>query len=330
MPLGLCIVGCGSFARTFVKELRSYRGLGTEQPDLLFASRVGAKARAYSRRFGGIGHFASYEEAAADPRVGAMYLCTPHSLHVEHALLAARHGKHILVEKPISRTLEEGEMMVSAAREAGVKLMVAENFRFMPPVSKARELVEQGAIGTLRLVQVQEESNFRVQGWRGSREAMGGGVFIDGGIHSVNMVLDLGGPATEVYAAHLPPTLEGTQAEDGVVLMARLESGATGVINHAWGISKRAWKLWVAVSGTRGRLYFRPRSPELTLETAEGVSKLRFPEDPTGIGRMAAEFARSIADDVPPPMSGEEGLRDLRMVLGAYRSAETGKPVTLG
>ena len=277
--------------------------------------------------FDGADFFGSYEEAAADSRVQSLYLCTPHHLHMEHALMAARFSKHILVEKPIARTLEEGERMVAAARDAGVKLMVAENYRFMPVVQKAWELVGQGAIGTLRFIQIQEEAAYAIDGWRTSREMMGGGVAIDGGIHSVDILVNLAGMPEEVYASSLPRVLPNLEGEDGIVLMARLKGGAAGLINHSWGISNRSWRLWVAVSGTRGRIFCEPRRRTMTLETDRGRSTFRFPEDRTGIGHMVREFRSSILEDRAPVTSGEEGLRDLKVVHRAYESAARRVPV---
>ena len=225
MSLGICVVGCGRFARTFASEVVSRASPVSEDGiELFFASRDAGKARAYCRRFRGAGWFGSYEAAASDPRVHGMYLCTPHHLHLEHAALAARSGKHILVEKAIARTLDEGERMIEEAANAGVKLMVAENFRYMPVARKATELVHGGAIGRIRLIQIQEETHFG-DGWRADSETMGGGVLIDGGIHSVAMLIDLGGMPEEVYASSLPRSLEDLSGEDGAVVMARLRHG---------------------------------------------------------------------------------------------------------
>ena len=322
MSLALCVVGCGHFAKTFVKEVRAFPGLGSaDQMQLFFASQDRKRARAYCKMFDGEDSFGSYEEAAADPRVQAMYFCTPHHLHMEHALMAARFSKHVLVEKPIARTMEEGQRMVTAARDEGVKLMVAENYRYIPPVQKSGELIRQGAIGTLRFIQIQEESNFVFTGWRVSREMMGGGVLIDGGIHSVDMLVELGGMPEEVFASRLPPKFKHLEGEDGIVLVARLGSGATGLINHSWGIDNRSWKLWVSISGTKGRIYFQPKKPTMTLETDQGKKTFRFPEDSRGIGNMVTDFRDSILQNRPPRASGEEGLRDLQVVLAAYESA---------
>ena len=322
------MAGCGHFAKTFVKAIRSFNGFGaTDQVELYFASRDRGRARRYCRMFDGRDFFGSFEEAAADPRVQAMYFCTPHHLHMEHALLASRFSKHILVEKPIARTLEEGRRMVAAASDAGVKLMVAENFRYMPLVQKSKELIRNGAIGTVRFIQIQEESNYIFQGWRANREMVGGGVLIDGGIHSIDMLIELGGMPEEVYTSNLPPTFHELEGEDGIVLMARLKGGATGLINHAWGICRQSWELWVNVSGTRGRIYFQPKKPSLTLETDEGKVTYRFPEDIRGLGNMVREFSDSIMEDRPPLTSVEDGLKDLKVVLTAYESAARRTPI---
>ena len=96
MKLALCIVGCGAVRPDLCPGPQPV----WEDLDLFFASRDMARARAYAALFQGRGAFGSYEAAAADPRVEAMYLCTPHHLHQAHVALAAQAGKHILVEKP--------------------------------------------------------------------------------------------------------------------------------------------------------------------------------------------------------------------------------------
>ncbi len=162
MKLGLCVVGCGSFAKTFASSIQPL----LPQINLYFASRDLAKAQAYSRMFHGAGAFGCYAEAAGDARVEAMYICTPHYLHTEHTALAASAGKHILIEKPIAITIEEGRRVIAIAEEAGVTLMVAENYRFMPAVRLCKELVDQGALGRIRIIQLHQETPYRPARWR--------------------------------------------------------------------------------------------------------------------------------------------------------------------
>ncbi len=325
MKLALCIVGCGQFARTFVQGLQPVR----EELDLFFASRDEARARAYAALFQGCGAFGSYEAAAADPRVEAMYLCTPHHLHQAHVALAAQAGKHILVEKPIARTLAEGRAMIAAARRAGVTLMVAENARFMAVVRQCKALIAQGCVGDLRVVQLHEETPFQPGHWRSRRDLNGGGVFIDSGIHKVHLLRYLAGEPVHLYAAALPQALAQHEGEDGVVVMTRGASGVVGMIHHAWTSAQRPAPPWVAVSGTRGRLSFELGALWLRLEQGSAEQTWQCADDARGLIPMVLAFRDSIRAGQEPEMSGAEGLRDLAVVLKAYESMARGVSLPL-
>jgi predicted dehydrogenase len=325
MKLGLCVVGCGAFARTFAQAMQSAR----DEIELFFASRDVERARAYAETFWGSGVFGSYEAAAADPRVEALYLCTPHHLHREHVAMAAQARKHILVEKPIARTLAEAQAMIALAQEAGVTLMVAENYRFMAAVRQCKALIDSGAVGDLRLVQLHEEAPFRPAQWRNCRDLNGGGVFIDGGIHKVDILLYLAGKPERLYAAPLPPGLPGLEAEDGVVVTTRSASGVVGLINHSWTNARQPPAPWVAVSGTRGRISFELGAPWLKLADSSTERVWQFADDYYGLVPMVQEFRASIREEREPEMSGAAGLEDLAVVLKVYESMETGVAVLL-
>ena len=320
MKLALCIVGCGQFARAFVQGLQPVR----DDLDLFFASRDGARARAYAARFQGCGAFGSYAAAAADPRVEAMYLCTPHHLHQAHVALAAQAGKHILVEKPLARTLAEGRAMIAAAQRAGVTLMVAENARFMAAVRQCKMLIMQGSVGDLRVVQLHEETPFQPGDWRSRRDFNGGGVLIDSGIHKVHLLRYFAGEPAHLYAAALPQALAQHEGEDGMVVMTRGASGVVGVIHHAWISAQRPCPAWVAVSGTRGRITFELGAPLLRLEQGSTERTWQFADDASGLIPMVQAFRDSIQAGQEPEMSGAEGLRDLAVVLKAYESMAQG------
>ena len=325
MNLSLCVVGCGEFAQTFAKGIQPLR----EEIDLFFASRDLPRARAYCDMFQGNGAFGSYEEAAADSRVEAMYLCTPHHLHLEHVTMAARAGKHVLVEKPIACTLEEGRRTIAAAQEAGITLMVAENYRFLAAVRKCKELVDSGAVGDLRLVQLQEEAPFQPGQWRSNRDLNGGGVFIDGGIHKVHFLRYLAGEPEHIYAASLPRALAEHEGEDGLVVVARWASGVVGLINHSWVSSLRLQPSWVSVSGSKGRIYFEVGEPWLRLEQGDREQTIQFAQDHSGLTAMVREFRDSIREGREPEVSGQEGLSDLAVVLKAYESMGRGASLPL-
>jgi predicted dehydrogenase len=322
MKFGLCVVGCGDFAWTFADTVQSERGW----LDLYFASRDEERAQAYAARFDGAGFFGSYEAAAADPRVDALYVCTPHHLHLEHVGLAAQAGKHVLLEKPIARTVAEGEEIVALAGQSGVTLMVAENYRFLPPVAKAKELVDTGALGKLRLVQLQEQYPYRPAGWRSDAEMNGGGVFIDGGIHKASILAYLAGPPSEIYGMAVPPGQPGLGAEDGMVALNRYDDGLVGIINHSWAVGQHTGQ-WASISGSDGSAYFELDQPWVELIDGDGKRRLELAPAERGLAPMVRDFRQAILEGREPSMTGAEGVRDLAMVLKAYESMRAGAPL---
>ena len=303
----------------------------TDVVELYFASRDLDKARSYSETYGGSGYFGSYEEAARDPRVQAMYFFTPHDLHLDSARLAVRHNKHILMEKPIARTMPEARELMKVAEDGGVKLMIAENFRFLPLVNKSKALIAQGTIGELRSVQLTHEGyDAGVVGWRTRVGRNGGGRFIDGGVHYVDMMVNLAGFPKSVFAVfESPKAILDHEGEDGVVMIARLPSGVTGLVHHSGGTPVGKPFAWVKVTGSKGVLSFAPMASELILETREDRTTVSVEPARRGVRGMVREFRDSIVEEREPIMSGQEALNDLAVVLAAYRSAEQGTVVNL-
>ena len=324
MALGLCVVGCGSFARDFACAMGPLR----DEVGLLFASREAARAAEFNRTFQGEGAFGSYEEAATDPRVDAMYICTPHHLHREHVELAASAGKHILVEKPIARNLDEARAIIAAAGNNGVTLMVAENYRFLSGVRHAKRLIDDGSIGTLRMVQMQEEALFQPGRWRNNRELNGGGVFIDGGIHKADVLLYLAGRPATVFAAAVPPGNPGLEAEDGLAMITTHPTGVVGLLNHSWTCATPS-PIWLSVLGTGGSIYYEAGRSWLRLDDGRSERTIDLDPDSFGLVPMVREFKSSIEEGREPEMPGSVGMEDLEVVLKAYESVDVGRSVAL-
>ena len=323
MKFGLCVIGCGAFARTFATQIQGELA----DIDLYFASRDEGKAATFATEYRGAGSFGSYESAVADAQVDAVYICTPHHLHLEHARLAASAGKHILLEKPLARTAAEANAIVSVAADAGVTLMVAENYRFMPPVLAAKELVDSGAVGTLRLVQLQEDFPFQPTEWRNDAEQNGGGVLIDGGIHKASLLAYLAGDPSEVYAAEVPSAQPAMAAEDGVFAMLRFPDGLVGVINHTWSAGPHSDRPWVTVSGSKASLAFELGGDWIDTINEAGRHRKKLGADRAGLAGMVREFRQCVQQGRRPAMTGEEGARDVALVQAVYESMRLGAPV---
>ena len=325
MNFGLCIIGCGDFAWTFSSTIV---GL-SEDLDLYFASRDLSRAKSYAAQFNGVDAFGSYEAAAADPRIAALYICTPHHLHLKHARIAARSNKHILMEKPIAHTLADAHAIIAEARTAGVTLMVAENYRFLSAVRKAKELVDQGKIGQIRLIQLQEQYPFQPAGWRNQAGLNGGGVFMDGGIHKASLLAHLTGRPNQVYGMEVNPGQPGLEAEDGIVVMTRSYEGVAGVIIHSWSAAPVTRGPWVSIAGTEGTIYFELGPPWLKLMDHTSEETIELTDDHQGLAPMVQEFRQSILEGREPSMTGADGINDLDLVLKAYESMHLGMPLPL-
>ena len=144
--------------------------------------------------FGGHTH-RSIEALCADEAVEAIYLATPHELHAEHAILAACHGKHLIVEKPMAITLDQCSAMMEAADRAGTALVIGPSHSFDAPIRRTRALIEDGGFGSLRMLNAQYYTDFLYRPRRPEEldTSLGGGAVFSQGAHQVDIVRYLAG-----------------------------------------------------------------------------------------------------------------------------------------
>lgn len=175
------------------------------------------------------------EELCADPEVEVVYVASPHELHAEHAILAARAGKHLLVEKPMAITLAEARAMDAAARAAGVQMIVGPSHGFDPPVGLAAELIATGDLGRPRMITMLTYTDFLYRPRRGEEldTRRGGGVVFSQAVHQLDVVRRLAdAPIVSVRAATgrwdpARPTEGACQA------FLRFAGGASAVITYS-------------------------------------------------------------------------------------------------
>jgi len=135
------------------------------------------------------------EDLCADPCVEAIYLATPHQHHGEHATLAAQHGKHLLIEKPMALTLEDCTKIIDAARRAGVHVIVGHSHSFDAPVQRLRALVAGGDFGRIRMINAINYTDYLYRPRRPEEldTAQGGGAVFNQAAHQVDIVRFIGG-----------------------------------------------------------------------------------------------------------------------------------------
>ena len=191
--IGVGIVGCGRIA-----DLQCLGYLAHARSEIVAVCDLDeALARRRAESWGARGVYTELEKLLADTAVDAVEILTPHHLHEAHATAALEAGKHVSLQKPPARTLDEFDRIVAAAARSGRTLRVFENFMHYPPHRKARELVESGAIGEPLSVRIKTaagrpsegwEVEARTQAWRLDTTTCGGGATtFDHGYHCFNM-----------------------------------------------------------------------------------------------------------------------------------------------
>jgi phthalate 4,5-cis-dihydrodiol dehydrogenase len=188
--LGVGAVGLG---RAFMLMLPTF--VADPRVRLVAAADPNPDARARFVREFGRKAYASVAELCADQAVDVVYIATPHEMHAEHVRAAAMAGKHVLVEKPIAIALAECESMIEAAQRAGVHLIVGHSHSFNRPILRAREIIDSGAVGAVRMITALNFTDFLYRPRRPEEleTRKGGGVVFSQAAHQVDIVRLLGG-----------------------------------------------------------------------------------------------------------------------------------------
>jgi len=328
-PVRLAILGAGTIGTVHALAAQ-------EAPEATVAavwSRTPARAQAQAARVGAA-PCATVDEAVSRDDVDAVVVCTPTFLHREHAIAAARSGKHVICEKPLARDLAGAEAIMEAARGAGVLLLVAQVVRFFPEFLALRQAVLDGAIGQPAVVRMARLSGFPRgrDDWH-VRFQQSGGVLLDMGIHDLDWLLWTFGPAERVYARALDPESRPPYVDYALTTL-RLVSGVIAHIESSWAETE-GFRTCGEVAGDAGLLtYDSAANPPLTislrrLEAAPGVTvPTSYTTESPYVAQMR-HFARCIRGEVEPIIAPEEAHEALRVALAALDAARSGQPVQL-
>ena len=345
-PLRLGIVGCGWVA--LERHLPSLRHV--EEVEVVALADTDPRALRRAAAFApSARHYESAAELAADPIVEAVAVCVPPTGHVDVALVAISHGKHVLVEKPLAASLGDTDRLATEAGESPVKVVVGFNFRRHRFVTRTRQLIAAGELGAVTCIRSAFTNDVPFDDaarWRGSR-SLGGGGILDRAVHEIDLwrfLLDDEVAAVSAYA------VPGRTEDDVAVVTAQMRGGAlativvldSAVVSHELTVygSRAAARLDLCrFDGfsieTSAHL---PGSPRARLNRARTTLS-----DPKGSARAIRRggdhlltyedewraFAEIVRRDLPARPSIADGRAALEVALAAIESAVTGAPVEL-
>lgn len=290
--------------------------------------------------------FTDYRDMLALPELDAITIALPNYLHAEVTIAAAAAGKHVICEKPLCLTLEEADAMIAACATAGVQLMYAEELCFAPKYVRAKQLVDDGALGDVFLVKQAEEHSGPHAPWFWDVDRSGGGVVMDMGCHGIAFARWMyGNPRISKVSATMGTFVHGdkTEGEDHSVVTLTFENGAIAVIEDSWaklgGMDDRA-EIYGSKGHTRADLL---RGSSLLTYTEAGYGYAVEKASVTlgwsftifeelwnyGFPQEMQYFTDCIQRGEPSFITGEDGRVVLEAIYAAYESAGTGRVIEL-
>ncbi len=342
--LGFALVGCGRIAAKHAQLLG-----GGEIPGarlVAVCDIVPERAEALGAKHD-VPHFTDMHEMMEVHGVDVDVVCvlTESGLHAEHTIALSRHGKHVVVEKPMALTLTDADAMITACDEAGVRLFVVKQNRYNLPVVKMREALEAGrfgdlVMGTVRVRWSRDQAYYDQDAWRGTW-ALDGGVFTNQASHHIDLLEWCMGPPATVFT-RTRTALVDIESEDTGVAVITFKNGALGVVEATTATRPADLEGSLSLLGSRGNVEIggfavnQMRQWNFT-EGLPGDAEVleKYSENPPnvyGFGHVA--YLRHVVDvlsnGAPSLVDGSEGRKYLELIHAIYQSAETGTEITIG
>jgi len=305
-----------------------------------------ARARRVATEFNVPNVYTDYEEMLKRDDIDAVSVCTPNYLHAPQTIAALEAGKHVICEKPLAMTPEEGEAMVAAAKKTGKLLMTAFNNRFRGDTQLLKKYIENGDLGEIYYAKtgwIRRKGIPGMGGWFTTKSMSGGGPLIDLGVHMLDLALWLMGNPKAVtvtgstYAKFGPHGLGTGQfghgnktgtydVEDHSSAFIRLDSGATVILEASWASHIESEKIYTSLCGTKGGADLDPLRIYTDIYGEPVDIRPSYP-NVSGHIMEIKHFVDCLVNGAELISTGEHGLEVVRILDAIYKSAEQGREI---
>jgi predicted dehydrogenase len=319
----VAFLGCGFITEVHSRHVRRLGGAVAAS----YASRDGAKAEAFRRRFGGEAAFGDYQAAIDDPRVDAVVVAVPPVFHFDLTQRARAAGKHVLVEKPAFLRTEDYETVRAARDRARRVVLVGENDHYKPLAVCLRRLLREGAIGDMVFAHFTTLAR-RVKAaddWRNDEAMAGGDAFFEEGIHWLHVAGSLGPAITAIHGLRPSPSRKGPDRRAKSMMVAfRYDNGAVGSLYYSREIPSLLRGLRLSKLYGRDGIVTFESNGLFILVRGRGLPRLVLPgfADLRGYRAMYRDFVGAIRTGTVPQMSLERAIEDQRLMDQVYSSVE--------
>ncbi len=301
------------------------------------------RARKFAKKHHVENSYKDYGQLLKESDIDVVILCVPNHLHAPMTIQAAKAGKHVIVEKPLCLTLEQGEHMIDQCRSSGVLLGYAEELCFAPKYVQAKQLADDGAVGRIYRVNQVEKHAGPYSEWFFKPETAGGGIVMDMGCHSIEWARWMFSKTKLVAVTAMMNTVmhkARTHMEDDTVIYLEFEGGRSALLESSWALHG-GMDSYGHVLGDAGVIH-------VDLLKGQGLlvhSTAGFGQDPSqtrgwtwpdyewnwnnGYPQEDAHFLQCIRDGSQPTETGEDGLEVLKIIHACYESAARGCRIEL-
>lgn len=296
-------------------------------------NRTRSKAESLAARLGldNDNIWQDWEKFLAEAPVDAVLLALPIELNYPLSLAAARAGKHVLCEKPLGQNAEEARKAVSLSSDHGVTYMVAEDCQFVPQFVKAAELVADGAVGRVTLMNwnvflyMPMSNKYAKTKWR-TEHVFPGGFVMDGGVHFVHVLQMMAGRVKTVRAETRRLDQRLGECDTAFALLSH-ENGVLSSLNMGWR-TRVPSPAPLYVFGDKANLIVSAEEILCTDNESGEVEKIGFEQEDDYYLQLV-EFHRAVTEQSPPSVSTEACAHDVEVILAILEAAELGATVTL-
>lgn len=315
-PVKFALIGAGGIAQSYVQ---AFEGHSDAQLCAVVDTRADA-AQALAERMTCPAFTDHQTLLKSGPEIDAAIICTPPNTHEELALCFAEHGKNILCEKPFALNIDSARRMIQAALKANVQITMASKFRYVYDMIRLKSLIASGVLGDILLIENAFTSRVDMSNrWNADPSISGGGVLIDNGTHSVDILRYLVGPIHDVMALEYAGVRK-LRVEDSARMLARFTKGIQAHVDLSWSINKELdW--FVSVFGTQGTAQVGWKQSRHKTHSARewtifgnGYDKIQAFRDILG------NFARACRDHEPLLISPADAEASVQVIEAAYRS----------
>lgn len=337
-PLGLAVVGTGMVAGVHLRALGELRDLVSVRGCY---ARSKDKRQAFAAQHG-IPAAESLEDLIADPAVEAVLVLTPPNARKAIIDAACAAGKHVLMEKPVERTLDAATALVTQCEQAGITLAMVLQHRFRAGAIRLKALIDGGTLGPICAVRVSvpwwRAQSYYDEPGRGTYARDGGGVLISQAIHTLDLMIWLAGLPTQVQAVAGTTRLHRMEAEDFVAAGLRFGNGALGSLmattaafpGETEELAIDFERASARLAGSQLEIHHHGGEVERfgeSLGTGGGADPMAFPHD--WHKALIADFATAVRNTRPPAVPGREALRAHRLIDALTRSSALGQACDL-